>query len=63
MIKLEVKEYCQECSTFEPVVTSRPEIVHSLNRNYISIGNTSVRCVNADKCERLKRYLESKKSQ
>jgi len=53
MITLAVKEYCQECTEFEPVTTKAPHINGTCA--------TIVYCENRDKCARIERLLHGTK--
>lgn len=58
MIKLDVREYCQACTNFEPQVTRRPE---QLNRDFggcFVCGDTIVECEHSRHCEALYNYLK-----
>lgn len=50
MITLEIKEYCNDCRAFEPVVQNSysPDMTHV---------DKIIRCENAKKCEIMMRYL------
>ena len=58
MIKLDVCEYCQNCTEFEPCVTARPDLIYVDNEPHGFIGDTIVKCENCYKCAALYRYLE-----
>lgn len=59
MIKLDIREYCQACTEFEPRVTQRPE---KLNRDFggdlCFYGDTIVECEHRRHCEALYNYLK-----
>lgn len=59
MIKLDIREYCQACTEFEPLVTQRPE---QLNRDFggylCFCGDTIVECEHRRNCEALYNYLK-----
>lgn len=50
MIKLDIKEYCNDCRAFEPEVVTNysSDMTHT---------DKIVRCENAKKCEIMMRYL------
>ena len=62
MIELHVKEYCKNCTEFEP------ETQTDVNRVYfndfmcgpeeIVYANTSVTCKHAQRCERIREFIE-----
>ena len=58
MIKLDVREYCQNCVEFEPCVTARPELLYVDNEPHGFIGDTIIKCENCYKCENLYRNLK-----
>lgn len=53
MIKLEIKDYCQDCPAFEP----RVEKFSDYPQNTVT---TTVYCASEKKCARLVQYLERK---
>lgn len=59
MIKLDIREYCQACTEFEPRVTQRPE---QLNRDFggdlCFYGDTIVECEHLRHCEAIYNYLK-----
>ena len=58
MIKLDVKDYCQTCTEFEPDVES-PCKSYANNRPFAAaVTDTIIKCQNREKCERLKQHLE-----
>lgn len=56
MIRLEVQEYCHDCSDFEPDVEN-PEKCYYLGSKEFIMTDTVVRCRYRKRCENLKRYL------
>lgn len=67
MIKLEVCDYCQRCSSFDPEVVSRPEtdtcivydpLISTEKRIVTSHGDTIVMCKNRDKCNVIYAYMK-----
>ena len=60
MIKLNVPEYCQECTDFEPQVTQRPDQAYTSHgelSRYV-FGDTIVECEYRDRCEAIYNYLK-----
>ena len=60
MIRVDVHEYCAECSDFEAAVT-KPEKLEVLGMNgefEILKSDTVIRCRYSRRCETIKRYLE-----
>lgn len=57
MIELQVKPYCHDCDEFEPVKESLL-MVYSMN---CVERTTIVKCEHANRCERIKKYLEKDK--
>ena len=53
MIKLDIREYCQDCTDFEPQVAQRPAQFASLSGNIGVIGATIVECEHRRHCETL----------
>lgn len=58
MIKLDVREYCQCCLEFEPVVIERPSFLLDSDIPCGCIGDTIVKCENHDKCKILYNHLK-----
>lgn len=67
MIKLEVREYCQKCPSFDPEVVTRPEIEvleqfdpweNEIKKITITHGDTVVKCKERDKCAAMYIYLK-----
>lgn len=57
MIKLKVKEYCQNCPDFDAKVTvSESEL--STGDERIRLCDTTVTCSHAKRCAGIMRYLE-----
>lgn len=52
-IRLIVADYCENCPDFEP---------HVMHKCYLGGGHhdTTVICVDSDKCERLVKYVKEK---
>lgn len=68
MIKLDVKPYCQACPYFSAEV-DQAEVVEYETYDFVMserhirhkvVGDTSIRCKNEEKCERLVGYLKEK---
>jgi len=54
MIRLQVEDYCQNCEEFKPET-------QVMSRGYVGTGckvDTTIRCRDAQKCERLCEYLK-----
>ena len=58
MIKIEVKEYCQECHEFEAAV-EKPAMLYSDNNQYAYFGNTIIRCKNGQQCENIECHIRN----
>ena len=54
MIKLDIREYCQDCAKFEPQVAQRPT-------QFASLCDTIVECENTRQCEALYNHLKRRK--
>ena len=54
MINLYVKKYCHECPDFESKI-EKEQIFISKNAYH---NMTNITCVNAERCESIKKYLE-----
>lgn len=62
MITLDVEEYCQDCSDFEPEAIKN--ILYSDNiylKNRRQMFDTVVTCKYANRCRSMKNYIEEKK--
>lgn len=58
MIKLDVREYCQDCTEFEPQITKRPE---KLNIGFIGFcicGDTIIEREYRNRCDAIHNYLK-----
>ena len=58
MIKLDIREYCQDCTEFEPQVAQRPAQFVSLSGDTSVFGDTTVECEHRRHCEALYNYLK-----
>ena len=58
MIKLDIREYCQDCTEFEPQVAQRPAQFASLSSDARVFGDTIVECEHRRHCEALYNYLK-----
>ena len=58
MIKLDIREYCQDCAKFEPQVAQRPAQFPSLSGDICVLGDTIVECENRRQCEALYNHLK-----
>lgn len=58
MIRLDVQDYCQNCSEFEADAENPKRLFAGLRT--IEITDTIVRCKNRKKCENIKLCLEKK---
>ena len=56
MIRVDVQEYCHECTGFEPD-TERPIRMFS-GDNCVVQTDTVIRCEYRGRCESIRRYLE-----
>lgn len=57
MIKLEIEDYCKECPDFNEDV-QKPDKYYADGEVFI-VGDTVIRCEHRERCERLKKRLES----
>lgn len=57
MIKLEIENYCEECPDFDADV-QKPDKYYA-DGKVIMVGDTIIRCEHRERCERLKKRLES----
>lgn len=57
MIKLEVEDYCHECPCFEAETIAPPDLYFD-NECVKHVGDTYMRCVNREQCERIRKYLK-----
>ena len=62
MIKLDVREYCQSCEDFEPIVTQRPERLLTDCGETFSYGDTIVECRYRRRCEAIYNHLKKAKN-
>lgn len=60
MIRVEVHEYCSECSDFDASIIKPEKIeVYGKDGDYeIVKSDTIIRCKHSRRCETIKRYLE-----
>ena len=58
MIKLDIREYCQNCTDFEPQVAQKPAQASSLSGDICVLGDTIVECENRRHCETLYNHLK-----
>lgn len=58
MIKLDIREYCQDCTEFEPQVAQRPAQATRLSGDICVFGDTIVECENRRHCADLYNYLK-----
>ena len=57
MILLDVKEYCQSCTEFEPEV-EKPTNFYANFEKYMSVGDTVIRCEHRNRCEKIINHLK-----
>lgn len=57
MIKLDVKDYCQNCPTFDADVVRSDKSYNADAGRFIYVGDTTVRCRHREHCEWLKQEL------
>lgn len=57
MIRLEVKDFCQNCVEFDPETTVSERSYCGMTRMEIE-ANTIVTCRNAQKCNRLYEFIK-----
>lgn len=62
MIKLDVNQYCQNCTEFEPEITQRPDQFNCCGfddsgGSYL-YGDTIIECEHRRRCEALYNYLK-----
>lgn len=58
MIKLDIREYCQDCTDFEPRVAQTPAQYASLSGDVCALGDTIVECEHRRHCEALYNHLK-----
>lgn len=61
MIKLDVQPYCQACPYFSAEVVEYETYDFEMSERHVRhkvVGDTSIRCKNEEKCERLVNYLK-----
>ena len=58
MIKLDIREYCQSCTEFEPQIAQRPAQFASLSGDISVLGDTIVECEHRRHCETLYNHLK-----
>lgn len=56
MIRLDVQDYCQKCSYFEPEL-EKPQQIYT-ERGCFELSDMFVKCQYRKRCESIKRYLE-----
>lgn len=61
MIKLDIREYCQDCTDFEPQVAQKPAQFASLSGDICVLGDTIVECEHRRHCETLCNHLKRRK--
>lgn len=62
MIKLDVHEYCQDCTEFEPLITQRPEKLYTDFSDFCIYGDTIIECEYRKRCDAIHNYLKKEKS-
>ena len=62
MIKLDVHEYCQDCTEFEPRITQRPEKLNIGFSDFCICGDTIIECEYRKRCDAIHNYLKKEKS-
>ena len=62
MIKLDVREYCQSCDDFEPIVTQRQAQLNTDYGETFSYGDTIVDCRYRHLCEGIYNHLKKAKN-
>ena len=58
MIKLDIREYCQDCTDFEPQVAQRPSQFASLSGDTRAFGDTIIEVEHRRHCEALYDHLK-----
>lgn len=58
MIKLNICEYCQDCTDFEPQVAQKPAQIASLSGDICVLGDTIVECEHRRHCEAIYNHLK-----
>lgn len=58
MIKLDIREYCQDCTNFVPQVAQRPAQFASLSGDIGVLGDTIIECEHRRHCETLYNHLK-----
>ena len=54
MIKLDVHEYCQDCTEFEPLITQRP------SKANIGCSDIFIECAYKKRCDAIYKLFEKK---
>ena len=58
MIKLDIREYCQDCTDFDPQVAHKPTQFASLSGDIGVLGDTIIECEHRRHCEALYNHLK-----
>lgn len=61
MIKLNIREYCQDCTDFDPEVAQRPAQIASLSGDICMLDDTIVECEHRRHYEALYKHLEDRR--
>lgn len=67
MIQLIVADYCHSCPEFEPDVDRKSDTLYAEDlfmgtREYMTLCETTIRCVHRDRCKGMTTYLNHKQS-
>lgn len=60
MIQIDVMDYCDNCLDFEADV-EKPVPLYAGGKEYMTCGNTVIRCENRSRCEKIKKHLKGEK--
>ena len=59
MIKLDIREHCQDCTDFEPQVAHKPAQFASLSGDIVGVlGDTIIECKHRRHCKALDDHLK-----
>lgn len=61
MIKLDIYDFCQNCTEFEPQVAHRPSELNSNFGIFRFGGDTIIECKRRRNCEAVHEYLKKEK--
>ena len=59
MIRLDIEDYCNNCTMFEPEVVERPISLDSFDGSTLH-GDTIIKCINCNICKNLMEHLQTR---